>query len=216
MLTEESLRFLPKFDSLLSMMGFSSFVSLVSMLFLVAPLIGAFSPTIGILKTMTPRASSILLMGDEVDRELEKARALLKVAKAQLEAMDRGEDPTPIVEEAENANVDPLPFFAADGTSGTSQDKREIVLKSQNKDGLITVNGDEMAKLSEDETWKSRPLAEVFENELKEDEDVYSIATQQLGGRDVAASIWSLRKSMKTEDYQKIFDKKNYFIGDDV
>lgn len=156
-------------------------------------------------------------MGDEIDQELEKARALLKVAKAQLEAMDRGENLPPVVEETENANIDPLPFFAArDETSSTSQDKREIVLKSQNEDGLITVNGDEMAKLSENETWESRPLAEVFENELKEDEDVYSIATQQLGGRDVAASIWGLRKSMKTEDYQKIFDKKNYFIGDDV
>ena len=80
---------------------------------------------------------------------------------------------------------------------------------------MITTDGEKMAKKSEEENWKGRRLGEVFENEINGDEDVYSLAAQQLGDKDVARSIFNLRKSMKTEDYNRIFDKRNRFIGED-
>ena len=157
---------------------------------------------------------------DDVDRELAKARLLLIEAKKQIAAMDAGEEYiSPLEREQQNANPTPnVPFFATMDDNGNNgmQNKRDIVIKSRNDNGLITVNGEEMAKLSEEETWSARPLGEVFENELNEDEDVYALATESLRQRDVAASIFNLRKSMQPQDYQKIFDKKNYFIGEDV
>lgn len=143
---------------------------------------------------------------DQIDQELAKARELLAAAKQQIAAMEKG------TEDPESPQTGKTPFFAK--VNGT--DKRESVVKSKDDKGLITVNGDKMAKLSEDESWQARPLGEVFENELDEDEDVYSLASKQLGERDVAASIWNLRKTMQAEDYQRIFDKKNRFIGEDI
>lgn len=154
---------------------------------------------------------------DDVDRELAKARLLLIEAKKQIAAMDAGEEYIRPSERDQTADTDTpnVPFFATLHDTGM-QNKRDIVIKSRNDDGLITVNGEEMAKLSEEEMWSARPLGEVFENELNEDEDVYALATESLRQRDVAASIFNLRKSMQPQDYQKIFDKKNYFIGEDV
>jgi len=81
---------------------------------------------------------------------------------------------------------------------------------------LVTADGEKMAKLSEEEPWEYRSLLDVFENERDVNEDVYSKASQQLAQRDVAASIYNLRKELKTEDYRKIFDKRNRFIGEDA
>jgi hypothetical protein len=155
--------------------------------------------------------SRLFAGGDAIDREVVKAKELIAKAKAQLKAMDDAEAAAP--EKKEAANV---PFFAAlDNGDGGAQTKRDIVMKSKNDDGLITVNGDEMAKLSEEEGWSVRPLDEVFQNELDEEADVYSKMSQYLGQRDVVASIWNLRKNMQNEDFQKIFDKRNRFIGED-
>lgn len=143
---------------------------------------------------------------DQIDQELAKARELLAAAKEQLSAMENG------TENPESTQTNNTPFFA----KLNRNDKRESVVKSKNDEGLITVNGDKMAKLSEEESWEARRLGEVFENELDEDEDVYSLASKQLGERDVAASIWNLRKTMQTEDYKRIFDKNNRFIGEDI
>ena len=159
---------------------------------------------------------------DDIDRELAKARILLIEAKKQIAAMDAGEEyirPIEVAHDQDEATTR-IPFFAKLDASSSSNNhvpsKRDIVIKSRNDDGLITVNGEEMAKLSEEEMWSARPLDQVFENELNEDEDVYALATESLRQRDVAASIFNLRKSMQPQDYQKIFDKKNYFIGEDV
>jgi hypothetical protein len=155
----------------------------------------------------------ISLTEDDIDRELARARQLIAEAKAKLDAIEGEPVEGPVVEERQ------IPFFAK-LVSGSNtipvRDKREVVVKSENQDGLITVNGEEMAKLSEGEDWTARPLGEVFENELTEEEDVYSLASRQLAERDVAASIRNLRKTMQTEDYKRIFDTKNRFIGEDV
>ena len=75
--------------------------------------------------------------------------------------------------------------------------------------GLFTTDGDKMAELSEEEEWESRPLLEVFESEIED------TSSSVLNERDVAASIFNLRKTLQMEDYRKIFDKRNRFIGED-
>ncbi|KAI2507246.1 hypothetical protein MHU86_7203 [Fragilaria crotonensis] len=192
----------------------------VSLAFMVMP-ISSLTVSRSKSASSSSKSSSCLHVGpleeDDVDRELAKARLLLIEAKKQIAAMDAGEEYIRPSERDQTADTDTpnVPFFATLHDTGM-QNKRDIVIKSRNDDGLITVNGEEMAKLSEEEMWSARPLGEVFENELNEDEDVYALATESLRQRDVAASIFNLRKSMQPQDYQKIFDKKNYFIGEDV
>ena len=138
-------------------------------------------------------------MDEEIDRRLEHARQLLQKSRAKLE-------------DKEESVV--LPFFASEKTRGMMS--REGVIKSKNEEtGLITADGEKMAALSEQEDWESRSILEVFENEIKENEDVYSMASQQLASRDVAASIWNLRKELQSGDYLRIFDKKNRFIQEE-
>jgi hypothetical protein len=192
----------------------------VSLAFLVMPIS---SLSVPMSKSSSSSSSSHLRVvpaeeEDDVDRELAKARLLLIEAKKQIAAMDAGEEYIRPSERDQTADTTApnVPFFATLHHDSGMQNKRDIVIKSRNDDGLITVNGEEMAKLSEEEMWSARPLGEVFENELNEDEDVYALATESLRQRDVAASIFNLRKSMQPQDYQKIFDKKNYFIGEDV
>ena len=66
-----------------------------------------------------------------------------------------------------------------------------------------------MAELSEKEQWEMRN----FKSE-EEEENAYQ---KMMRKRDmeVAQAIFNLRKSMKNEDYEKVFDKRNYFIGED-
>ena len=35
-----------------------------------------------------------------------------------------------------------------------------------------------------------------------------------LADRDVVASIWNLRKTLHNDDFVRVFDKQNRFIGD--
>jgi len=140
---------------------------------------------------------------DEIARQLERARELLAKSKAKLEATG-------------DAEPYEIPFFAT-SYSMDSTTKREKVTKSRNEEtGLITADGEKMARISENEQWEMRSLQEVFENEIGDTEDVTSMASKQLAERDVAASIFNLRKQMKTEDYRRIFDTRNHFIGEDT
>ena len=148
-------------------------------------------------------------MDDDIAKLQAKARALLEKSKAKLAQKEQA------LEEEET-----LPFFAAADSSASSnmspEDRRSSVTKSTDESsGLIRADGDKMAQRSEAEAWERRPLTEVFDNELEKEDDVYSVASQQLADRDVAASIFNLRQQLQTEDYQKIFDKRNRFIGED-
>ena len=138
---------------------------------------------------------------DEIQSMLERARKVLAKSKAKLEAT--GDAPT-----------NEIPFFAT-SASMDRRTKREHVTKSRSEEtGLITADGEKMARLSEIEQWELRSLLEVFENEGSE--DVSSAASKQLAERDMAASIFNLRKQMQTEDYRRIFDSRNRFIGEDT
>lgn len=143
---------------------------------------------------------------DDISTLLERARLQLAKSKAKLEARDHAQA-SGAGNRVPEAPVK-IPFFA----SIIKFDKREIVTKFRNeKTGLITADGEKMARLSESEAWEMRSLKEVFQNEV---EDTGS-ASKRLANRDVAASIFNLRKSMQTEDYRKIFDSRNRFIGED-
>lgn len=149
-------------------------------------------------------------MDDDIAKLQAKARTLLEKSKAKLAQKEQA------LEEEEET----LPFFAAADASTSSsmspEDRRTSVTKSTDESsGLIRADGDKMAQRSEAEAWERRPLTEVFDNELEKEDDVYSVASQQLADRDVAASIFNLRQQLQTEDYQKIFDKRNRFIGED-
>ena len=58
--------------------------------------------------------------------------------------------------------------------------------------------------------FRGKGLLDVFDDETEETD-----VSKSLAKRDVAASILNLRISMHNDDYRKIFDTKNYFIGED-
>jgi hypothetical protein len=172
---------------------------------------------------------------DEVSVNLERAREVLEKAKRKLASRSPNgaamtatmvvERDTPVrLDTSDSARqlppppssssaLQPLPFFAS-RQAPPPVDKRQRVIKTVDEStGLITTDGEKMAELSEEEEWEVRTLSEVFENEIS-DKDVYSAASQQLASRDVAASIWNLRKTLQSDDYKKIFDEKNRFIGE--
>ena len=152
--------------------------------------------------------SSTLGGADDIARLQERARAVLEKSKAKLASKEKSNG----AHSDDTDTQSSMPFFATQDTSR----KRDGVIKSRDeKTGLITADGEKMAAMSEEEQWESRSLLEVFENEMDENEDVNSLASQELAKRDVAMSIFNLRKVLQTEDYKRIFDKRNRFIGED-
>lgn len=136
---------------------------------------------------------------------VERARAVLEKSKAKLAKQEERS----AVTTATKKTAAETPFFAQ-----RSVNRDRVVKSKDDETGLITADGEVMAAISEQEDWEMRSLSEVFENETDESGDVYSLASQQLAERDVAASVWNLRKQLQTDDYLKIFDKRNRFIGE--
>lgn len=137
----------------------------------------------------------------EINEGLEKAKSLLKKSKAKLEKNEQAA----AIEAA-------VPFFA---TSKRTVSRQGVVKSIDEATGLVTADGERMAAVSEAEDWEFRTLDDVFQNEMGSKEDVYSVASKQLADRDVAASMYNLRKELHNEDYRRIFDKRNRFIGED-
>jgi len=135
---------------------------------------------------------------------LERAKAALEMSRAKMEAQDLAADgfENEIDEEKES-----IPFFAAAAVENKSG-KKEQVIKNKNEDGTFSTDGDLMAKLSEEEEWDLRPLLEVFKNEKEKEPQSLNV------DRDIGQSMYNLRKVLQTEDFTKIFDKRNRFIGD--
>ncbi|KAL3937362.1 MAG: hypothetical protein SGBAC_007529 [Bacillariaceae sp.] len=145
--------------------------------------------------------------GDSVDIEISKqvarAKELLAKSKAKIE-----EKELEVLNEEKKEKSDPVPFFAAKSASTDQASRKKKFTKNKNEEtGLATFDGDKMVELSASEEWEVRPLNQVFENESKESDDPFA-------NRDVAASIFNLRKTLQTDDYLKIFDKRNRFIGE--
>jgi|EP00533_Pseudo-nitzschia_delicatissima_P015543 hypothetical protein len=147
-------------------------------------------------------------VNDEIAKQLERAKAALAVSRAKMEAKEQAEAGLLDDDQEEEGKSDDeaVPFFAmnADDENG----KKEKVIKDKKENGGFTTDGDLMAKLSEEEEWESRPLLEVFQNEREEKTEAMNI------DRDIGQSMYNLRKSLQTDDFMKIFDKRNRFIGE--
>mmetsp|Transcript_8055 Transcript_8055/g.10320 ORF Transcript_8055/g.10320 Transcript_8055/m.10320 type:complete len:186 (-) Transcript_8055:77-634(-) len=93
-----------------------------------------------------------------------------------------------------------------------NENKKASVTKEVMEDtGLITTDGELMAALSEDEEWSERSLLQMFDDETFDDEDDVN---ESVINRDVAASINAMRVRMDNGDFNKIFDARNRFIGE--
>ena len=151
-----------------------------------------------------------------VAAQLRKAKQLIKDAKKKQKAHDESFLDTEVTttEEKSSSSSDGgggggLPFFAA----------KHNKIKSKTKSGEIIADGDEMATLSKSEPWERRSLSQMFVKEKGTDWDGNIIDKDEVDrsvimDKDVARSVYNLRKSMQTEDFRKVFDPRNRFIGE--
>jgi hypothetical protein len=139
--------------------------------------------------------------------QIEKAKQLLNAAKKKQKDAETGVGEA--AEAAEDAAA--VPFFATTSPAAAGE-KIKATLAS----GDIVADGETMASLAAEEPWENRSLSQMFDNEGRIDYDGESVEdrTNTMADRNVAASIYGLRKSLRTEDFLKVFDKRNYFIGD--
>jgi hypothetical protein len=159
---------------------------------------------------------AVLNGDDEISAGVQRARALLEKSKAKLAAQAASKA---LSEEnsdgaAEEGRAQALPFFAAQ-TAATVDDtqRREQVTKYRDETtGLITTDGEKMAAMSESEEWETRSLLDLNGGD---DGKGKSTASKRLADRDVAASIFNMRRHLQVGDYRKIFNKENFFIGED-
>lgn len=161
-----------------------------------------------------PSISAALL---KAKRLLEETREKQKLASETAAA-----SPPPSVASAEETSPKEgeeedtgtlLPFFAAKTTSSKK-------IKSKLETGQIVADGDAMTSLSATEPWERRSLSDLkFEREARQDYDgnlVHEeIETRGMSAdRDLARNVYNLRKSLRNDDFERVFDKRNRFIGE--
>ena len=152
-----------------------------------------------------------------VAAQLRKAKQLIKDAKKKQKAKDESFLDTELTtttttkKKEDESKSSGLPFFAA----------KHNKIKSKTKSGEIIADGDEMAILSKSEPWERRSLSQMFVKEKGTDWDGNIIDKDDgdfdksvIMDKDVARSIYNLRKSMQTEDFRRVFDPRNRFIGE--
>lgn len=79
-----------------------------------------------------------------------------------------------------------------------------------------------MSLLSKSEPWELRSLSQMFQKEPRPDFDgnVVEEVNGKKGGssalaeKDLAMSIFALRKMLQNDDFKRVFDQKNRFIGE--
>ena len=150
---------------------------------------------------------------DDIARELERARELLAKSQAKIDAKKQASSAQ--TESSEQKKIT---------QQCSAAEKRKMVTTSvQEGSGLITTDGEMMARLSEEEEWEERALLEVFEDLLNDDLFVDDDAglffastntTKKLAQRDEVSSVRNLMISMNKEDFDKIFNKRNRWIGE--
>ena len=116
-----------------------------------------------------------------------------------------------------------LPFFATQSSSlftAMAIDHTQKI-KSKTKSGDIIADGDTMTSLSNSEPWELRSLPDIgFHSEARSDFDGNLVEVDEdstkkkISERDLAASIYNLRKVLKNEDFRRVFDSRNRFIGE--
>ena len=156
-------------------------------------------------KPKEEKAASKPKAGTDITKQLERAKAAIAISRAKMEAREQAEAGLDAEDTEEKSDEKAVPFFAMNTADDDS--KKDKVIKDKNEDGGFTTDGALMAKLSEEEEWESRSLLDVFTNE-KEKPDAMNI------DRDIGQSMYNLRKTLQTEDFMRIFDKRNRFIGE--
>lgn len=145
--------------------------------------------------------------------QIRKARQLLNDSKRKQREQ---EEAVAKAAESGEESAKSLPFFAAKSlTSSASQNAQKI--KSKNESGEIIADGETMASLSKSEPWERRSLSQMFDKEKGEDYDGNEVdpdLQRALAERDIASSIYNMRKYLQNEDFRKVFDSRNRFIGD--
>jgi len=149
-----------------------------------------------------------------VAAQIRKAKQLLnETRKKQKQQEDSFLDTELVIPPKEEESKEVvLPFFA---TKEREVDSSKI--KSKTKSGDIIADGTQMATLSKSEAWERRSLSQMFTKEARQDwdgNDVTQESSTTLADKDVARSIYNLRKSMQNEDFKKVFDPRNRFIGE--
>jgi hypothetical protein len=161
---------------------------------------------------------AVLNGDDEITQGVLRARALLEKTKAKLAAQAARKAMSE--EDSDGADssdgkTPAVPFFAASqpaaaGAVGNTQRRDQVTKYRDEATGLITTDGEKMAAMSESEVWETRSLLD-----MNDDVPDKSTASKRLADRDVAASIFNMRRHLQVNDYRKIFDTKNRFIGED-
>ena len=143
---------------------------------------------------------------DGIQDQLAKAKKLIAEAKAKIAAAEAAK-------EAEGIDTPSVDTKAESNKLDKENEKRKIVTKTKNEEtGLITTDGELMAALSEDEDWEIKELMDVFDSESTRGR--HDPLESQLASRDVAASIYNMRKHLQDSDYRRIFNKNHPFIGE--
>ena len=134
-----------------------------------------------------------------VAAQIRKARKLLKDAKKKM-------DPPPSStneqqQQQSDDDTSSLPFFAQKSFTSKAMSNAQKI-KSKTNSGIIA-DGAAMTSLSNSEPWELRSLSQIgFESEARSDYDgniveVDTSATSSLADKDVAMSIYNLRKTLQ-------------------
>jgi hypothetical protein len=106
-------------------------------------------------------------------------------------------------------------------TSSRNRPRADVIKEINQQTGLVRADGEKMAALSEQEEWQRRPLYEVFNviEVASDSSDVQyqpntSKTSRTLDERDMIASIRNLQQTLHNEDFKRIFDEKNRYIGE--
>lgn len=153
-----------------------------------------------------------------VAAQIRKARKLLRDAKQKMEKEQQQQEQEQSNEQNKESTT-PLPFFAQQQSFTATAIDHTQKIKSKTKSGEIIADGDTMTSLSNSEPWERRSLSDIgFESEARSDFDGNLVADEDvkrtLAERDLQASIYNLRKVLQTEDFRKVFDPRNRFIGE--
>jgi hypothetical protein len=175
---------------------------------------------------------------EQINQGLQSAKEVLQKSKAKLAAMQQNTAASSSSYNNNNNNSNNgvvVPFFAtrltatattavatatvsdaATLTTVRTSNNDHLKVKSRNSDtGLVMADGERMAELSEQEPWEYRSIYEIFSSSSNSNDDNENPTSRVEIQTDVMASIQNLRKVLQTEDYRKIFDPRNRFIGED-
>lgn len=149
------------------------------------------------------------LINDAKKKQKDQEEAAAKAAAAAESAGDDDvDDDTAEIETPKEQDKAKLPFFASSAS-------RKI--KSTTESGEIIADGETMASLSKSESWEKRSLSQMFDREARQDFDGNTVEVPQTDGktladRDIAASMYNLRKSLQLQDFKRVF--KGFIVGD--